>query len=145
MGRFVTLIVMLAALSGCLVLDGNEPIDVDEDLTILGPNDPWPKLDAYQVLGASIEGDILTVGVAYPGGCKEHAFTYFTNGPVLKTNPPGADIIIRHDKNGEECEAFISQDLTIDLTPIRANGYDVVLVHVQEYDFSGFTALEYSY
>jgi len=145
MGKVLTLAVFAIFLSGCLVLDGNEPPDVDEKLTVLGLNDPWPKLDAFQLLEASIEGDILTVGVAYPGGCKEHAFTYFTNGPVLKTNPPGADIIIRHDKNGEECEAFISQDLTIDLTPIRADGYDTVLVHVQEYDFSDFTALEYSY
>jgi hypothetical protein len=137
--------VFLLINSGCLALDGNDPVDVSDGLVIVEPGTPWPKLDEFDLKAVRTEGDELVISVAYAGGCAEHAFTYYTNGPILKTNPPGADIIVRHDSNGDNCEAYLHQDLRVDLTPIRVENRDSVLVHVQADDFNSFVSVTYAY
>jgi len=136
---------VLFVLSGCLALDGNDPVDLSDELVILEPGAPWPKLDEFDLKAVRIEGDELVMSVSYAGGCAEHAFSYYTNGAVLKTNPPGADIIIRHDGNGDSCEAYLSEDLRINLKSIRLQNRDSILVHVQEDDFKSFKSVTYSY
>jgi hypothetical protein len=107
----------------------------NETLIIIDPDDAWPTLDPYQIFDATVDGDTLTLEVAYGGGCREHEFTFYSTGPVIKTNPPGADLWLRHDGNGDACEAYIHEKVSVGLTPIRAPGGSEVRVHVLEFDF----------
>jgi len=130
------LLLAASSFAGCL-LDGQGGSAGEDGLIIIGPDDTWPTLDPYQVFDAAVEGDRLTLEVAYAGGCREHAFAFYSTGPVIKTNPPGADLWIRHDGNGDACEAYIHEEISVGLTPIRAPGGSEVRLHILEFDFEG--------
>lgn len=63
--------------------------------------------------------DTLEVDVGYGGGCEEHVITACWDGTFMESDPVQARIILEHDANGDMCEAYISETLTFDLTPMR--------------------------
>jgi len=132
------------ACSGCQ-LTGPDTSDSGSQLNILQPGDPWPQGDLFDLLSADIEGDILLLKVAYSGGCREHVFSFHSNGPVIKTLPPGADLIIYHDANNDTCEAWITEDLEVDLSPVRAPEHREVRIHIVDGGHNGDTTVSYRY
>jgi len=78
-------------------------------------------LDPYWVDALSIDGDMLSVDVHYAGGCKPHRFElYMSPAAFAETYPAQADLYLRHDSNGDMCEAVVSEVVTFDVTPIAA-------------------------
>lgn len=63
--------------------------------------------------------DTLEVDVGYSGGCEEHVFTACWDGAIMESSPLQARIIVEHNANEDACEAYISETLTFDLTPMR--------------------------
>ena len=53
-----------------------------------------------------LDGDTLRVTVSYAGGCEEHTFE-----PA--TSLAGTEIWLRHDANGDSCEAYITRALAL--------------------------------
>ena len=74
--------------------------------------------DAFDLKSIILKGDSVEVSVAYPGGCEQHSFEFIWNGAITKTNPPGIDLIIKHNANGDACEAYITETLTFALTDL---------------------------
>ena len=66
-----------------------------------------------------IEGDTLFVPVAYGGGCVQHTFVmcWPTQG-FSKSLPPQVDLELWHDSGNDTCEAYLHEDVEVDLTPL---------------------------
>ena len=80
--------------------------------------DQWGN-DAYQLNGATIADDTLTIAVAYGGGCKTHQFTLIASDTFLESDPVQLGISIVHNANLDFCERWVEEAYHFDLTPIK--------------------------
>jgi len=72
----------------------------------------------YTINSIERNGNILLVEVSYSGGCKPHEFSAVWDGIALFTNPPIIPVILKHDANGDACEAYLTETLEIDLSTL---------------------------
>lgn len=77
--------------------------------------------DAYAYIsGATIDGDTLTVPVAFGGGCEDHTLVVcWPSQVILDSQPPQLELDVWHDGNGDSCEAALEDVATVDLTPLK--------------------------
>ncbi len=75
--------------------------------------------DNYTVLSTAIEGDIVSIVVQYGGGCETHRFDLFADPRIMKSMPPQQNIVLKHNANGDNCRALITDTVHFDLKPIR--------------------------
>jgi hypothetical protein len=66
-----------------------------------------------------VVGHELRVTVGYSGGCEEHAFQICWDGSFMESDPVQARIDLLHDANGDGCEAYVTDELSFDLNPMR--------------------------
>jgi hypothetical protein len=78
--------------------------------------------DPLHIDSAKISGDALLVDVGYSGGCEDHVFTACWDGSFMESFPVQARVVLEHDANGDACEAYFEETLTIDLTDMK-DGY----------------------
>ncbi len=108
-----------------------------KDIT-LDNNFQQPKENpSFEVLDASISGDILTVKISYSGGCEEHVFNAYFNGMYMKSEPPKAGIFIEHVDNDDSCRELITEEIQFDLTNMRYPGKEKdykVMVGMNHFD-----------
>lgn len=70
------------------------------------------QTDPYQLQGVSISDDnLLMVEVGYSGGCSEHAFEIEWPDAITAIYPPSFSVVLNHNANGDNCEAFITETL----------------------------------
>jgi hypothetical protein len=69
----------------------------------------------------TIENRVLRVSISYGGGCEEHTFAACWDGSISKSNPSTLSLTIHHDAHDDQCEAFITRDLFIDLSELPAD------------------------
>ena len=72
--------------------------------------------DAFELNRARMDGSVLHLNVSYSGGCEEHIFNAYNTGQVMKSLPPGLVLYIAHDGGGDLCEAYLTEDVQIDLS-----------------------------
>ena len=89
--------------------------------------------DPYELIDAHIAGDSLDVTVAYGGGCETHDFTLHVSDAFMPMDPVRVRVKLVHGANGDPCEAWLTEKLSFDLTPIReaygqAHGVIVLLL-----------------
>jgi hypothetical protein len=76
--------------------------------------------DAYQVDGVAIAGDTLTVTLATGGGCETHDWVLcWPDGAFAESNPVQAHLDVWHDAHDDPCDAWLTEDVPFDLTPLR--------------------------
>ena len=61
-----------------------------------------------------LDGDVLRVAVSYSGGCEDHTFEL-----GFSTANPEPELWLKHDANGDLCEAYITDTLAIPV-PLEA-------------------------
>ena len=76
--------------------------------------------DDYVLNSATITGDTLTVSVSYSGGCRAHVFTLVIAASFVESSPVRLPAVLRHDANGDTCEAFPTESYAFDLALVRA-------------------------
>jgi hypothetical protein len=77
------------------------------------------KGDPLQINSITINEDTLTISVSYSGGCEQHNFDLFAAKAIMKSLPVQAQLILAHDANGDNCEAWITQTLDFNLSPLK--------------------------
>lgn len=133
MKPFVFIVLLAAFLSGC----DSESLQQDEPATesgiiVIGEYG-LDNLggDAFELKTARIEGNDLMLDVAYSGGCAEHSFGGFAPEVAITIFPPQITVFVVHDGNGDECEAYPSETVSLDLLPLlNAFGSGFVLTVV---------------
>ena len=94
------------------------------------PGDPPPRVvvagddadlggDPYELTSAEITGHALTVSVSFAGGCREHAFTLVIGDSFAESSPVQLPAVLKHDANGDSCEAWLTETHVFDLELIR--------------------------
>jgi len=71
---------------------------------------------------AFLDGNCLQIKLSYSGGCQEHTIDLARMHPwtASSTNIPTFEI--RHNANGDLCEALFTKELRFDLTPLILEG-----------------------
>lgn len=90
--------------------------------------------DNYTVLSTALKGDVLSILVQYSGGCETHQFDLFADPRIMKSMPPQQNIVLKHNANGDNCRALITDTIAYDLSPIRMGekGSIVLRLHTTE-------------
>lgn len=73
------------------------------------------KSDAYDILGARIEGNKLFIEISYSGGCAHHKFECIGNEAISKSLPPQRSIKLIHDNDNDSCESIVKQTIEVDI------------------------------
>lgn len=93
----------------------NDFVDLMEDSLRINPAIAG---DFYNLEGIRYNNGKLIVSVGYSGGCKNHTFEVQGKVSPVLTNPPKADIVIVHDAHDDSCEAYLREDIEVDLTAL---------------------------
>lgn len=80
------------------------------------PRDPVYLHEAF------VDGDCLQIKLSYSGGCREHTIELARMHPWTASSSTIPTFEIRHDANGDMCEAFFTRELRFDLSPLREEG-----------------------
>jgi len=134
--------------SGCQIfgpVDSDSATDLDQITLVLTGDLGAVEKDPFKVVSSSIEGDVLLLTLSYGGGCEDHEFEFFSEGPVMESFPPGAMIRVFHDSHNDLCRALIRQTFEIDLRPVRAGFTDEVVVFLLHFDQDETSRLRYRY
>ena len=81
------------------------------------------EIDDFTINQISINANLLTLNVSYGGGCKEHTFKLFATKGIYESNPPQADVFLSHNGHSDFCEAFITQNIRFNLSPMSPPVY----------------------
>ncbi|HKI89911.1 MAG TPA: NigD-like N-terminal domain-containing protein [Draconibacterium sp.] len=78
--------------------------------------------DPVIIHDAFVDGDCLQIKLSYSGGCQEHNIDLARMHPwtASSTNIPTFEI--RHNANGDLCEALFTKELRFDLSPLILEG-----------------------
>ena len=78
--------------------------------------------DPVYIHEAFVDEDCLQIKISYSGGCKEHTINLARMHPWI----PGSSTVpvfeIRHNANGDMCEAYFTREFRFDLSPLKAEG-----------------------
>ena len=78
--------------------------------------------DPVYIHEAFVDEDCLQIKISYSGGCKQHTIDLARMHPWI----PGSSTVpvfeIRHNANGDMCEAYFTREFRFDLSPLKAEG-----------------------
>ena len=75
--------------------------------------------DPYELVAIGLDGDALTATVSYGGGCRDHEFTLVLADAFMMTDPVRLRATLAHAADDDPCEAWLTEDIAFDLTPVR--------------------------
>lgn len=127
--------VLLLALAACSDVTGPSLSDGDQLVLQVLQGFDWKKLpdDPATITDGHVEGHTLHLQVQFGGGCKQHRFALVAAEALAESNPPYTRFRLVHEGDEDPCDALLTRDLQVDLTPI------VSLVQL-----SGGTALRFT-
>lgn len=72
-----------------------------------------------------VEGDTLHVVVGYGGGCEEHTFQIcWPDAIFLESYPVQVNLELWHGGKEDNCDAYLSEELSFDLGPLKQSYQD---------------------
>lgn len=98
----------------------NDPPQTTDSIILAHGTSPEDyQIDPYTFEDTQTDGDILQINLSYSGGCEEHTFTLVAYNFFMESFPIQAAIVLSHNAQDDPCEAFITQTLLFDLTPLK--------------------------
>ena len=84
---------------------------------ILKPNlrEPQPVTISFLIEKVKRVNDKLIIDVKYAGGCADHDFDIVWDGIVNLSSPQKVNLLLKHNSNGDKCEALLSNSIQVDL------------------------------
>ncbi len=124
-----------------IFIEDTADFDVELDKVIITQTPPnYIMYDPYKLQEMDISGDTLNLTVSYGGGCWLHWFKVMMSPAAFaESNPAQANLYIRHISNNDPCEAYITETLRFDLTPVADlyesmyGSRDSIIINVYDY------------
>jgi len=124
-----------------IYIEDTTDFDIELDDVIITQTVPSHIIyDAYQLKEMDIIGDTLKLTVSYSGGCWLHWFMVLMSPPAFaESNPVQANLYIRHISNNDPCEAYITETLQFNLSPVADlyesmyGSRDSIIINVYDY------------
>ena len=95
--------------------------------------------DPFELGDVTIEGDTLLVTVSYGGGAEDHDFTLYWNGITLRSFPGQIHVQLKHDANGDNAEAYLTETLRFDLSDLN----QPLIIHIHGYGEDDTQTVQY--
>jgi hypothetical protein len=135
----LTGILLGGTLTACSVLDdqssgSSNTAKTPSKVLIIDQNTAKYPMDAVTIRDASVIGDSLTMLVAFSGGCRTHDFKVVWDGAMMKSLPGQINVVLSHNANDDMCEALLTQDVTVSLSPLAAHANNGVIIHLKGFD-----------
>lgn len=70
------------------------------------------------ITSVSVSGNIMTIGISYNGGCKDHVFRVVGSSVLAKSLPPIRTFQIIHNSNEDKCEKIMTENLKVDISAL---------------------------
>lgn len=86
---------------------------------------------AVTIQGVSVDGNIMTIEVAYSGGCKDHDFDLVGSAAMMKSLPAQRGIELVHKLSDDTCRELISEELEFDISELaykKEDGSEIFLL-----------------
>ncbi|WP_347840070.1 NigD-like C-terminal domain-containing protein [uncultured Draconibacterium sp.] len=78
--------------------------------------------DPVHIHEAYVDGNCLYFKLSYSGGCQEHTIDLARMHPWTASSSTVPTFEIRHNANGDLCEAWFTKEFRYDLTNLKATG-----------------------
>ena len=78
--------------------------------------------DPIYLQDAFVDGNCLQIELSYSGGCEEHTIDLALMHPWINGSTSIPTFEIRHNANGDMCNALFTKQLRFDLTPLILQG-----------------------
>ena len=104
-------------------LDCDKEILVDKTLFANAPNDPFDFKDV------EIIQNCLKLTIQYGGGCGDIELELIDSEIVMKSNPVQRNIRLSF-KDTDPCEAYITKEISFDLTSIQSSEYNQIILNL---------------
>lgn len=91
--------------------------------------------DPFEIDSVAIDKHILSVYVSYGGGCEKHEFTLIGSDQIAMSYPPQMFTTLIHNANGDTCEAYLKEQLQLDLSAIAelmGDDFGTLIIHVNK-------------
>ena len=75
--------------------------------------------DPLSISSIELNNDILNAKVSFSGGCKGHDFALIASRGFMESDPVQINVLLSHDAHNDLCEAWITEDLAFDLSPLK--------------------------
>ena len=76
--------------------------------------------DPVDIGAVTVDGDLLSVDVAFGGGCEAHSFAIcWPDQAFMESEPVQVGLEVWHDANGDGCEAYLHETLVTELSPLK--------------------------
>lgn len=72
--------------------------------------------DSFHIDSVYASYDWIFCQVSYSGGCKEHIFTAVWDENIYVDSLAHISVLITHNSNGDSCEAYINDELGINIS-----------------------------
>ena len=106
--------------------NNDRTIIVDKILFINAPD------DEFDFANVQIINDSIYLTVRYGGGCGEVEFKLIDSEAIMESNPVQRNIRLSF-KDEDTCEAYLTAELSFDLTPIRVTGANRVSINLTDW------------
>jgi hypothetical protein len=110
---------------GMIALACSNPVgpglsDQDQLVLQVTPGLDWRVLpdDQVTITDARVEGRTLHLSLQFGGGCKTHRFALVAGAELGESNPPYTLLRLAHDGHDDFCDALVTRNLEVDLSPI---------------------------
>jgi len=78
--------------------------------------------DPIYLNDAFVDGNCLQINISYSGGCKDHTVDLALMHPWIDGSSSVPTFEIKHNANGDMCEAIFTKEMRFDLTPLILEG-----------------------
>jgi hypothetical protein len=130
MHRFFSFI-LACSLAACSASVGaNDELD---DARVQERDGDDVQLDPYTTDTTFVRGDSLIVKVGYSGGCQNHFFTLVSEVSPIASPLPAYDLMLIHNANEDLCEAYIQEERSFDLAPLKTAASGEILLFLTVY------------
>lgn len=136
----ICIVSVILVFSGCKLAGSEDdeipPSSVDGVIRVDPDLDPeTSRKDRFDFVDASLAGRTLSITVSVSGGCEAHDYELVTQGALLLSIPPGANLYLIHEDNDDPCDAIIRETVSFDITPlIESSGFEQILLILWPYD-----------
>lgn len=116
----------------CTCIDGEvtQCTEINCPTSQIAPCDPNRDSEDFRHEAVAISSGILTVDVAYSGGCQVHSFDLCYDPIDTGGTTPEAVLHLTHIDPGDECDQAVLESRVYDLFPFTDAGFDEVFVEL---------------
>ncbi len=109
-----------------------EKIIVDPEFSPQGKNTRMQILEVKE-----ISNEILEITYSYSGGCKEHSFSLYTTGGLIKTLPPKTNLYLVNHQEDDVCRELIITKKQFNISPaLPDNNQKIILIFNNRFEYT---------